>query len=76
MTLNVGETANIKVTVFPENDNDLTYSIDNDDYTIAYADYNGVVTAVSEGTTIITSSTYNGKRDSLQVTVVDPKKQV
>ena len=55
-----GETAKLDATVFPANAEDKSVSWNSADYSVATVDQSGLVTAVSEGTTIVTVVTNDG----------------
>ena len=75
MTLNVGESKEIKVTVTPADSTDkLTWSSSNE--AVATVDANGKVTAVKAGEATITVTTTSGKSATLEVTVLQPSSGV
>ncbi|HCM91324.1 MAG TPA: hypothetical protein DIS78_01980, partial [Lachnospiraceae bacterium] len=55
-----GETRKLDATVFPANAEDTSVSWNSADHSIATVDQSGLVTAVSEGTTIVTVVTNDG----------------
>ncbi|MDE6081963.1 MAG: leucine-rich repeat protein, partial [Muribaculaceae bacterium] len=69
LTINVGETQTLKVTVTPADSTDkLTWSSSNSE--IATVDSEGKITAVKAGEATITVTTESGKSASLKVTVL------
>lgn len=71
--LSPGETLQLNATLKPETaQSELKWTSSSKN--VATVDENGLVTAVAEGTTTITVQTYNGKKDSVKVQVVDPSK--
>jgi len=73
VTLNLGETLQLNAAVQPVTA-ETTLSWSSSSKKIATVDANGVVTPVKEGTATITVKTANGKKDTVKVKVVDPKK--
>lgn len=69
-SLYVGESGRLVATVLPDNATDKTVTWASDEPGVASVDQNGVVTAVSEGTAVITA-TAGGKSDSCIITVID-----
>ena len=70
ITLNEGNTANVVATVSPSNATNKNITWTSSDESIATIE-NGVITAVSEGTAVITVTTVDGsKTDSCTVTVI------
>ena len=67
-TLEVGETFTIAAYVFPANA-DVVVTYTSSDAKIATVDADGVVTAVKDGTAVITATTANGKTSEFTVTV-------
>ena len=75
LTLNVGETKTIAVTVTPANSTDkLTWSSSNAE--IATVDAEGKITAVKAGEATVTVTTESGKSASLKVTVLQPASEI
>ena len=75
LTLNVGETKTIAVTVTPANSTDkLTWSSSNAE--IATVDSEGKITAVKAGEATVTVTTESGKSTSLKVTVLQPASEI
>ena len=75
LTLNVGETKTISVTVTPANSTDkLTWSSSNAE--IATVDAEGKITAVKAGEATVTVTTESGKSASLKVTVLQPASEI
>lgn len=64
-----GQTVALSAAVLPENTTDATlkWSVSNSD--VASVDENGTVTALSEGTVIVTAETTNGISDSIEIEV-------
>ena len=75
MTLNVGETQTLTVTVTPSNASDKTVSWKSSDATIAYVDSDGTVVAISAGTATITATVGDMSAECI-VTVVVPAASV
>ena len=69
LTLEIGGTATLTATVAPENATDKTVTWESDKTNIATVDNNGKVTAIKDGTAIITAKTANGKTATCTVTV-------
>ena len=75
LTLNVGETTTISVTVTPANSTDkLSWTSSNTK--IATVDAEGKITAVKAGGATITVTTESGKSASLKVTVLQPASDI
>ncbi|MBQ8507741.1 MAG: Ig-like domain-containing protein, partial [Clostridia bacterium] len=71
--LSLGETLQLNASLLPTTaKSELTWSTSAKK--TATVDENGLVTPVKEGTVTITVKTYNGKKDTVKVQVVDPKK--
>ncbi|MBQ8506169.1 MAG: Ig-like domain-containing protein, partial [Clostridia bacterium] len=71
--LSLGETLQLNASLLPTTaKSELTWSTSAKK--TATVDENGLVTPVKEGTATITVKTYNGKKDTVKVKVVDPKK--
>lgn len=71
LSLLVGESAQLVETVLPEETTNKLVTWESEDVGIARVSFQGVVTAVSNGTTVITVKTVNGKTASCIVTVSD-----
>lgn len=69
LTLEIGGTATLIATVAPENATDKSVTWESDKTNIATVDSTGKVTAISDGTAIITVKTANGKTATCTVTV-------
>ena len=69
LTLEIGGTATLTATVAPENATDKTVTWESDKTNIATVDNNGKVTAIKDGTAIITAKTANNKTATCTVTV-------
>lgn len=69
LTLEIGGTATLTATVAPNNATDKTVTWESDKTNIATVDDNGKVTAIKDGTAIITTKTANGKTATCTVTV-------
>ena len=69
LTLEIGGTTTLTATVAPENATDKTVTWESDKTNIATVDKNGKVTAIKDGTAIITAKTANGKTATCTVTV-------
>ena len=70
LNLNIGDTSTIVPNVLPENATDKSVSYSSSDSNIAMVDNNGVVTAISAGTAVITVTTNEGlKTATVTVTV-------
>lgn len=67
--LKVGESINVIAAVMPTNAKDKTLRWISTDPTVATVTQTGKVRAVSEGETLITVATSNGKQDNLKLTV-------
>ncbi|MBQ2955435.1 MAG: Ig-like domain-containing protein, partial [Clostridia bacterium] len=73
LVLGRGETLQLSAGMEPATaKSDLTWSSSRSKY--ALVDVNGMVTALTEGTATITVQTYNGKKDTVRIKVVDPYK--
>jgi len=73
VTLNMGETLQLNAALQPETaQSKLAWS--SSSKKVATVDENGVVTPIKEGSATITVKTYNGKKDTVKVKVVDPFK--
>ena len=68
MTLGVGETATLSVTLSAGSASALTY-VSNNPWVVTVED--GIVTAVAPGHTAVTAATYNGKRAGCEVKIVE-----
>lgn len=68
--LNVGQTVQLSATIKPENAENKTLTWSSSNEQVATVDENGLVTAVSAGSTEITVTSANGKTDSIIVTVL------
>lgn len=77
ITLNVGETTNLKATINPSNASDKTVSMKSSNTNIAIASKTGnnirTVTAKKPGTATITAKTSNGKKAEVKITVLEVK---
>lgn len=69
LTLEIGGTATLTATVAPNNATDKTVTWESDKTNIATVDDNGKVTAIKDGTAVITATTANGKTATCTVTV-------
>lgn len=70
LSLEVGGTATLKATVSPDDASDKSVQFSSSDTAIAtVTPVQGKVTAVAEGTAIITATTANGKTATCEVTV-------
>ncbi len=69
LTLDKGKTATLSATVAPANATDKTISWSSSDSSVATVSQSGLVTAVSEGTAIITATSSNGKTATATVKV-------
>ena len=69
MDLSLGEQRSLEVTYSPENASVKEVTWSSSDETIAYVDENGLITALKEGTAIITAEAGGGISDSCTVTV-------
>ena len=69
LTLEIGGTTTLTATVAPENATDKTVTWESDKTNIATVDNTGKVTAIKDGTAIITAKTANGKAATCTVTV-------
>ena len=69
LTLDVGETAELKATILPENatSKDVVWSSSDD--SVVTVDDNGLVTAINKGTAIVTAMADNGSVSQVAVTV-------
>ena len=65
----LGETASTSVSIYPENAEDQTLIWNSSDVSVATVDSSGIITAVGEGSTIITASATNGVSNSFEITV-------
>ena len=72
VSIEVNQTINLTATISPENTTDKTLTWTSDNEKIATVDKNGLVTAKTKGTTIITVSTNNGLIAKCEVAVYDP----
>lgn len=72
--LEIGDEFTLTATVLPENADDKTVQWSSSDPVVASVDADGMVTALSEGTTTITATTVDGSNlsASCQITVVGP----
>ena len=68
--INIGATTQIGVYIYPEVGNIELIWTSSDD-AIVRVDNKGIVTAISEGTAIVTVTTHNGLSDSCEVRVID-----
>lgn len=68
--LNIGQTVQLSATIAPENAENKTLTWSSSNEQVATVDENGLVTAVSTGSTEITVTSANGKTDSIIVTVL------
>jgi uncharacterized protein YjdB len=73
LTVRLGQTRQLMVSISPSGVDELDKYItwDSDDFDIADVEQDGTVYGVSLGTTTITATSDNGKRDTCRVTVVD-----
>ena len=72
VTLEVGETAILEVTITPEEATDKTVEWASSDETVASVDATGMVTALKPGETTITATTSNGSKTATsKITVKD-----
>ncbi len=69
-TLKSGETLQLTATWFPENANDKSVAWSSSDAAIATVTKNGLITAVSVGTAVVTATSANGLTAECTVTVV------
>ena len=69
LTLEIGGTATLTATVAPENATDKSVTWESDKENIATVDNSGKVTAIKDGTAVITATTANGKTATCSVTV-------
>lgn len=69
LTLGIGETGQLKATVSPTNATNKSVTWKSSDETVATVDNTGKITAVAEGTAVITASTYNGLQAKCNITV-------
>ena len=69
LTLEIGGMATLTATVSPENATDKTVTWESDKTNIATVDNTGKVTAIKDGTAVITVKTANGKTATCTVTV-------
>ncbi len=69
ITLKVGETDKIEVTVTPDNATDKEVTFESSDEDVVKVDKDGNIEAVGEGEAIITVKTNDGKSDTVKVTV-------
>jgi len=70
VTLDIGETGQLKATIPKHTLTKLKWSSSNK--AVATVNNSGLVTAVGLGTTTITVKTHNGKKATCKVTVIDP----
>lgn len=76
LSLNVGETKELEIEILPENATDKSVSYSSSDETVASIE-NNTVTALKEGTIVITVTTIDGGlTDSCALTVIEPIIQV
>ena len=76
LSLNVGETKELEIEILPENATDKSVSYSSSDETVASIE-NNTVTALKEGTIVITVTTIDGGlTDSCALTVIKPIIQV
>lgn len=68
--LNVGQTVQLSATIEPTNAENKTLTWSSSNEQVATVDENGLVTAISAGSTEITVTSANGKTDSIIVTVL------
>ena len=69
LTLTIGETHQLVATVLPENASDKTVTWSSDNNSIAIVNGNGLITAVAEGSTVVSAHTSNGLTASCSITV-------
>lgn len=70
LNIKVGETATVSAAVLPENAGNRNVSFSSSDETVATVSQNGTVTAIKEGSAVITATTESGSfTDTCQVTV-------
>ena len=72
ISLSEGETKQLIATVMPTDAVNKAVTWTSSDEAVATVDDSGLVTAVSEGTAVITVETVNGKTDRCTVTVIKP----
>ena len=70
-TIKVSETVQLTATVMPETSTNKSISWSSGNEKVATVDAEGLVTAMSEGVTVITATTSNGLSDSITITVVE-----
>ena len=73
ITVNLGETLRLEPTLTPESAK-TTITFTSSKAKVAKVDANGLIMALTEGTTKITATTANKKKATITVTVVDPYK--
>ena len=72
--LEVGNTRQLNVTIEPSNADNESVSFESDDESVATVDSDGIVTAVSEGTTTVTVTTEDGGfTDTATINVTEPE---
>ncbi len=69
VTITVNNTASVTATVTPSNATDKTVTWTSSDETVAKVNRAGTITAVAEGTAVITATTFNGYKATVKVTV-------
>ena len=73
LSLTIGETAQLNITIIPENTTmDKTLAYVSGDESIATVSASGVITAVTAGSTVITVSSVNGIQKNIEVVVDEP----
>ena len=70
-SLRVSEQVQLTATIMPETSTDKSVSWSSADENIASVDADGLVIALSEGSTVITARTANGLQDQITITVIE-----
>jgi len=68
LSMNVGQTVNLLANVVPSNATDTTLTWSSSDTSVVKVNSNGAVTAMKEGTAVITAASSNGKKATCTVT--------
>ena len=68
-TLSVGQSITLSVSIVPSNATDKTITFSTSNPSVASVDSNGVVKAISKGTTTIKATSSNGKAGNCKITV-------